>query len=644
MEYTDSYNNFIVKPPKFSWLNFSYYEEFTNQSLKSKQQPNSEKNGVNKIFYKSSGDGEEVTDSRSQSFIELTKLLTDDCQYGLLDEYAGTPEEREEQKRQKEIKKQKAEEERREREIAEFEDKIRKEYVVLDEIPLDNIDNDTNNPEKIDEEDNKEKGENVENDERKKEQLIQSSSLEKIDTDKLNKKNISQMQNSAPVKSNKEQNLKEFGLDEASVNNLNRRNSYDQYVIQFNKPLPDVPSKITSFRPVSNVAILSNNYITSIEIKQPKNKDNDSKFLKAFLKGELSKDDLKNQEEEEEEEEVSPNYSNHIEKFKTHESCEDLDVLLENINIKCSTSVEFIRTSSLESLESVDFGNKNTNQSNDNNDSWISNISKSLQSWVNQKYEPNYELFTRTDKDGNLQLMSPKSIMNIYNVDYNQALSIHDYVKRSIPKFPKNITSFTKYVEKINSRNADSKERRTLELIYKNHNIEPIITGELALDIQTQLPNNLRAKDKWTMQYSLSASSKNKEQPAQNLGDLIEASRNHGSCLLIIQDDNNYKFGIFLNEELRNSNTSYGSNDWFLWKYQNSKLEVFRPNINEKTNLIFSNNDVLSVGGNNDGDYALYIDKYLRNGHSYLNKNLKNKNLASFTNFYVSELELWTFD
>jgi len=108
MEYTDSYNNFIVKPPKFSWLNFSYYEEFTNQSLKSKQQPNSEKNGVNKIFYKSSGDGEEVTDSRSQSFIELTKLLTDDCQYGLLDEYAGTPEEREEQKRQKEIKKTKS--------------------------------------------------------------------------------------------------------------------------------------------------------------------------------------------------------------------------------------------------------------------------------------------------------------------------------------------------------------------------------------------------------------------------------------------------------------------------------------------------------------------------------------------------------
>jgi len=249
-------------------------------------------------------------------------------------------------KRQKEIKKQKAEEERREREIAEFEDKIRKEYVELDEIPLENIDNDANNQKEINEEDNNEKGENVENDEKKKEQLIQSSSLEKIDTDKLNKKNISQMQNSAPVKSNKEQNLKEFGLDEASVNNLNRRNSYDQYVIQFNKPLPDVPSKITSFRPVSNVAILSNNYITSIEIKQPKNTDNDSKFLNAFLKGELSKDDFKDNNDDQEED-VSPNYSNQIEKFKTHESCEDLDVLLENINIKCSTSVEFIRSNSL---------------------------------------------------------------------------------------------------------------------------------------------------------------------------------------------------------------------------------------------------------------------------------------------------------
>jgi len=120
MEYTDSFNNFIVEPPKFSWLNFAYHEEL----LKSKQQPNSDER--NKTFYRGSGGGDEENDSRSQSFIELTKLLSDDCQYGLLDEYAGTKEEREEQKRLKELRKQKAEEKRREREIAEIEDKIKK--------------------------------------------------------------------------------------------------------------------------------------------------------------------------------------------------------------------------------------------------------------------------------------------------------------------------------------------------------------------------------------------------------------------------------------------------------------------------------------------------------------------------------------
>lgn len=635
MEYTDSFNNFIVEPPKFSWLNFAYHEEL----LKSKQQPNSDER--NKTFYRGSGGGDEENDSRSQSFIELTKLLSDDCQYGLLDEYAGTKEEREEQKRLKELRKQKAEEKRREREIAEIEDKIKKECKALDEL-LDKANNQDNDTKEIEEE-NKEKEEGVESDQMKKEQSLQNISLEKIDTDKLGKKDFNKVPYSAPVKSNREQNFKEFGLDATSIDKLNRRNSYDQYVIQLNEPWSDgISRQIASVRPMNSIAILSNNFTTSIEIKKPKSKDNDINFFKAFLNGELSKEDLNNDHEEEKE--SFPSCTNHIEKFKPNESSESLDILLENVNIKCSTSFDLPRNGSLESLESVDIGKDKSIQNDENNDSWISNISKSFQSWVNQKSEPSYELFTSTDKDGNIHIMSPSTIMKIYNVDFIQAQYLHEYVKNSIPNFPKYITSYTKYVEKINSRNLDSKDTRSLQLIYKNRNIEPIITGELALKIQIHLPMKLRAKDKWTMQYSLSSSSKTKEQSSQNLSDLIEASHNHGPCLIIIQDDNNYKFGIFVNEELHNDDIIYGSKGWFIWKYLNSKLEVFRPNQNESADLILSNSDVFSVGGNDDGDYALHIDKYLKNGHSYRNKSLKSKSLASFDDFYISELELWTFE
>jgi len=365
MEYTDSFNNFIVEPPKFSWLNFAYHEEL----LKSKQQPNSDER--NKTFYRGSGGGDEENDSRSQSFIELTKLLSDDCQYGLLDEYAGTKEEREEQKRLKELRKQKAEEKRREREIAEIEDKIKKECKALDEL-LDKANNQDNDTKEIEEE-NKEKEEGVESDQMKKEQSLQNISLEKIDTDKLGKKDFNKVPYSAPVKSNREQNFKEFGLDATSIDKLNRRNSYDQYVIQLNEPWSDgISRQIASVRPMNSIAILSNNFTTSIEIKKPKSKDNDINFFKAFLNGELSKEDLNNDHEEEKE--SFPSCTNHIEKFKPNESSESLDILLENVNIKCSTSFDLPRNGSLESLESVDIGKDKSIQNDENNDSWISNF------------------------------------------------------------------------------------------------------------------------------------------------------------------------------------------------------------------------------------------------------------------------------
>jgi len=378
--------------------------------------------------------------------------------------------------------------------------------------------------------------------------LPQASSLERLNTTTFEKSNISRMPFSAPVKSNKEQNLKEFGLSNTSLEKLNRRNSYDQYIIRLNEPMPDgSPHKIASIRPLNNVAILSNNYTTTIDFKKPQSGDADSKLLKDFLDGIYPKNEG---EEEEEEENPSPDYSNRIEKFKmTGESSSSLNILLENVDIKCSSYNErFPRNTSSESLESIEFRDEIENQVEANNKSWFSSLSKSFQSWMNQKNDPDYEkYFTTTDKYGNIHVMSVNTMMQIYNIDYEQAISIHDYVCSIIPKFPNNITSYTKYVEDLNINSSESRENRTLELIYKNHSINPIITSDLALKLQSQLPMNLRGKTRWTMQYSLTTSINIKESSNNysldknnNLIDLIKASKYNGPCLLIIQDDNNY--------------------------------------------------------------------------------------------------------
>ncbi|ORX86447.1 TLD-domain-containing protein [Anaeromyces robustus] len=627
-------NNFFVKPPKFSWLDFSYSQESLKEVKLSKnakkQQGNESKLNELKVFK------EPEIESRSQSFIELSKLLTDDCQYGILDEFAGTKEEREEIKKQKEMRKLKREEEKKANE--EIEEKIRNEYVVLDDIPLDDDNQDNEMNENNDESENKSK----------KVTLSSSVPIEKINTSNLGKKNATNYPFSAPVISN---NDKPYNFKE--LEKFNRRSSLDHNIIHIYGSSSYSTENI--IKPLNDVSILSNNYFTSIEIKTPIVREDDSSFLKSFLNGNIntSHNSTKKSNQKEYNNNIpnadeSLGYNKYTEKFKTMESNNTLNVVFEKTNLKYDGNEsydELPKNLSLESLESVEFDNKEKKLSSNN--SWISSISKSFQSWMNQRDEIDYEkLFTKTDKDGNIQILSVNSIMELYSVDVTQALNIHDYMIKMVPKFPKHITSYTKHIAKINQK-LPVVETKTLELIYKNRSANPIIISDLALKIRKELPQYLQTRCQWTMQFSLnSVTSKGNHESLgkeSNLRKLIHSEKYHGPCLIIIQDDNNYIFGAYIHEQLHDDNNPYGSKECFLWKYQNSALEVFRP-IEDTNDLIISNSEFLSVGGSTDGQYALYLDKDLRSGHSYYNRLFKNKCLSAFGDFYISELELWTFD
>eukprot|EP00833_Pecoramyces_ruminatium_P009984 jgi/Orpsp1_1/1184016/evm.model.c7180000087678.1 len=555
-------NNFYIKPPKFSWLEFSYSQDKLNDDKSIKNTNNNKTINIIK---------DEKIESRSQSFIELTKLLTDDCQYGILDEYAGTKEEREKARQEKELKKQK----RLEKENAEKE----------------NAEKEREEKDKNEEEKNEEENE-IKKQEKKKEN--RQSIIEKIVTNSIGKIDFRPF--SAPVNNN-EKNLKIF-------ENLIKRNSFDNSTIQLNEPIPENnSSEKKAVSPLNDISIFSNNNNTTIEIKTPKPKENDLSHFKSFLNNEYdpSKDDdfNTNNDGNNDNNEVSEN-NNRAEKFKTSESSTSLNVLLENIDIKYSSDECIPKTESIDSLESIDFGSKkimNIPIEKKKDESWISNISKSFQSWMNQKTSNRFEYFTKTDKQGNIKILSVNSIMELYDFDYEQACSIHEYISTMLSK-DSNDNTGNKFNENFN-KNINLRENKTLELIYKSSSINPIITSDLALKLQNQLPKNLHNKFKWTMQFSLSSinNSTDSSNDILNLRHLLDASNNHGPCLIIIQDYNNYIFGAFINEELRNDMSNlYGSNECFLWKYKNSELEVFRP-IEDCNDLIYSNSEFLSIGG-----------------------------------------------
>ncbi|ORY83357.1 hypothetical protein LY90DRAFT_663794 [Neocallimastix californiae] len=585
----DNSNNFFIKAPKFSWLKFSYSQEKLNDINFLKNQ------GVKSTIRNNKSETENNIESRSQSFIELTKLLTDNCQYGILDEYAGTKEERENEKKEKKLRIQKKQKEKMEEK--EFEEKIKNEYVIVDKnVP--NIPREEINRMQMQISQNQNQTIPLEKEDINVIDMKNTNPLEKIEINKTDKNFFNHVPFSAPIKSNKNENFK---------NEIKRSESFDENIIHINDPiLENISNNNTICRQTKNVSILSNSN-TSIEIKTPKTEVNDIEIFKAFLKGEY--DPLKDEkyidkydnDDDDSDDEIFEN-RNQLEKFKTNESSTSLNVLLENINIKCSHE-NIPRNDSIESLESVEFDTKQDDSDDKNKGSWLSNISKSLQSWLNPKEEFEFHYFTKTDKDGNIKVLSVESIMELYDLDYSQALNIHDYVSSMIPTFPQNITGYTKYIEKLN-KEISLKENKTLELICKNYGYKPIITRDLAIKLQSQLPYNIHNKFKWTIQFSLNSVN---------------------------------------NEESSPNNTSNLSQLFFLWKYQNSKLKVFKP-VDDCNDLIYSNDEFLSIGGNNDGQFALYLDKDLKNGHSYRNKTFKNKILSLFNDFYISDLELWTFD
>ncbi|CAI5758586.1 unnamed protein product [Candida verbasci] len=138
--------------------------------------------------------------------------------------------------------------------------------------------------------------------------------------------------------------------------------------------------------------------------------------------------------------------------------------------------------------------------------------------------------------------------------------------------------------------------------------------------------------------------------------------------VLIIKDEKNFKFGAFLNENLKlmDHKRYYGNGECFLWKcekFDPRKLKHGSENENDidgklhtrfkafmytgiNDNIIYSNHDFISIGSSN-GQNGLFIDKSLDEGVSYKCNTFGNEILNSddqnlkFGKFKIMGLEIW---
>ncbi|KAF9039852.1 TLDc domain-containing protein, partial [Panaeolus papilionaceus] len=137
------------------------------------------------------------------------------------------------------------------------------------------------------------------------------------------------------------------------------------------------------------------------------------------------------------------------------------------------------------------------------------------------------------------------------------------------------------------------------------------------------LPALFRLPKAWSLIYSL-------DQHGISLNTLYTLSEKHYSrppkpgelgntgMLLVIKDSGDTVFGAWLGEGIRTrhlkGNSHFGGGESFLWKYSNSRLQIFRcTGKNNYTALVEP--QYISFGGG-DGHYGLYLDESLFEGSS----------------------------
>ncbi|XP_041962874.1 nuclear receptor coactivator 7 isoform X2 [Alosa sapidissima] len=111
--------------------------------------------------------------------------------------------------------------------------------------------------------------------------------------------------------------------------------------------------------------------------------------------------------------------------------------------------------------------------------------------------------------------------------------------------------------------------------------------------------------------------------------------------LLVIKDMENQVFGAFSSHSFRVSNSCYGTGETFLYSFS-PEFKVFSWT-GKNSYFVKGFMDSLQLGGGG-GPFGLWLDADLCRGSSYTCQTFHNQPLSTHQDFFVRELEVWTFE
>ncbi|KAK0132703.1 Oxidation resistance protein 1 [Merluccius polli] len=227
------------------------------------------------------------------------------------------------------------------------------------------------------------------------------------------------------------------------------------------------------------------------------------------------------------------------------------------------------------------------------------------------------------------------------NVKEWEVVSLTEYHRRIDALNSEDLRSLCKRLQITTKEEANSNRGTTIKTELEPETFKPNLSEPsdlLEAEQIEKLARNLPPRTigyPWTLAFGTS-------KHGMSIKSLYRAMQGQDTpVLMVIKDSDGQVFGALASEPFKVSDGFYGTGETFLFTF-NPEFEVFKWT---GDNMFFIKGDMDSLAfGGGSGEFGLWLDGDLYHGRSHSCKTFGNPMLSKKEDFYVQDIEIWSFE
>ncbi|XP_062321125.1 oxidation resistance protein 1a isoform X1 [Osmerus eperlanus] len=228
-----------------------------------------------------------------------------------------------------------------------------------------------------------------------------------------------------------------------------------------------------------------------------------------------------------------------------------------------------------------------------------------------------------------------------FNVKEWEVVSLTEYHRRIDALNSEDLRSLCKRLQITTKEEVNSKHGTSIKTELEPETFRPNLSEPsdlLEADQIEKLAKNLPPRTvgyAWTLAFGTS-------KHGMSIKSLYRAMQGQDTpVLMVIKDSDGQVFGALASEPFKVSEGFYGTGETFLFSFS-PEFEVYKWT---GDNMFFMKGDMDSLAfGGGSGEFGLWLDGDLYHGRSHSCKTFGNPMLSKKEDFYVQDIEIWSFE